>query len=81
MGVERLVAEQVFSYQVSKDNKLFIYYLNKQIMIVKGEKAQKLLKKLEKATLEEEQLVLAKVTGKFKRGNEKLADNKGKRKK
>jgi len=61
-----------FSYRVNKDKKLFISYEGKQVMILKEKKAGQLLSKLNKAKDEmERQLLLAKVTGNFKRGNEK----------
>ena len=40
-------------------------------MILKGKAALELLKKLERAKGRDVQLVLAKITGNFKRGNEK----------
>lgn len=45
-------------------------------MMLKGSAAQDLMKKLERSEGREEQLVLAKVTGNFKRGNEKALKKK-----
>ncbi|MGY3778191.1 ABC transporter ATP-binding protein [Isobaculum melis] len=42
-------------------------------MIVKGSQAQELIEDLEHANQEEEQYLLARITGNFKRGNERLA--------
>lgn len=72
MSLDDLVNEQAFDYRMNKDDKLFISYHGKEIMIIKGGQAQKLLKKLEGASEEERQLLLAKATGNFKRGNESL---------
>lgn len=63
-----------FSYRENKDKKLFISYEGKQVMILKEKKAGELLAKLSRADEMGKQLFLAKVTGNFKRGNEK--DNK-----
>ncbi|WP_112181135.1 ABC transporter ATP-binding protein [Paraliobacillus zengyii] len=42
-------------------------------MVLKEQKAQKLLEELIDSSEEEEQYLLARITGNFKRGNEKLA--------
>lgn len=63
--------EECFSYRVSKDNKVFIFWHEKQVMILKGKDSEKFLAKIEKADIIESQLIMAKVTGNFKHGNEK----------
>ncbi len=62
--------EQIFSYKVTKDRKVFIYWNNRQVKILKGRQAKKLLSKINRANERDTQLLLAKVTGNFKRGNE-----------
>ncbi|TMW70900.1 hypothetical protein [Alteribacter natronophilus] len=63
--------ELPFSYQVTKNNTVFLMYEGKQIKTLKGKEAEKFLRKAEAAENEKEiQLLLAKVTGNFKRGNE-----------
>lgn len=69
--------EEFFSYKVSKDNKVFVFWYDKQVMILKGKESEKFLAKIEKADSKESQLILAKVTGNFKRGNEKNNKRKG----
>ena len=66
--------EEIFSYQKSKDDKVFIYWYNQQVMILKNKMAQKFIKQIEGLDDSEKQLVMAKITGNFKRGNER---NKG----
>ena len=68
--------EQQFEYRIFKDNMMQIYWNGKAVMMLKGSAAQDLMKKLERAEGKEEQLVLAKVTGNFKRGNEKIIKKK-----
>ncbi|PZS03726.1 MAG: hypothetical protein DLM69_02700 [Candidatus Chloroheliales bacterium] len=62
--------EEVFTYRTSKDGKVFIYWHGKQVMILKDKQAREFLNKLEGLDEREAQLVMAKITGNFKRGNE-----------
>ena len=62
--------EEIFSYRERKD-KVFIFWHNKQIMILKGQQARKFLDKITHLDGKEAQLVLAKITGNFKHGNER----------
>jgi hypothetical protein len=64
--------EEVFSYKVSKDNKVFIFWFGKQVMILKDKESEKFLAKIEGANHLESQLIMAKLTGNFKHGNEKI---------
>ena len=68
--------EQIFSYQKSKDDKVFIYWYNQQVMILKNKMAQKFIKQIEGLDDSEKQLVMAKITGNFKRGNERQKGNR-----
>ena len=63
--------DEVFTYREGKDNKLFIYWYGKQVKVLKGKQAQKLLTKIAGLDHKEAQLVMAKATGNFKRGNER----------
>ncbi len=64
--------EEPFSYNISKDNKVFIYWFGKQVTILRGKESEKFLARIRHAETKEAQLIMAKVTGNFKRGNEKL---------
>ena len=64
--------EEPFSYRLSKDNKVFIFWYEKQVMILKGKESEKFLAKVGKADTIESQLIMAKITGNFKHGNEKM---------
>jgi hypothetical protein len=66
-----LLAEQPFSYRISKDDKVFIDYEGKHVFTLSGNRAQKFIAELDDMGETEIQLTLAKVTGNFKRGNEK----------
>ena len=63
--------EEIFSYKKGKDDKVFIYWYNQQVMILKNKMAQKFIKQIEGLDDENKQLVMAKITGNFKRGNER----------
>lgn len=67
---DRLVDEP-FSYQVTKDNKVFIAWQGKQVTVLKGERSEEFLAEILGADDLEAQLIMAKTTGNFKRGNEK----------
>ncbi len=69
--------DQPFSYRLSKDNKVFIDYNNKHVFTLSGVKAEKFIAELDDMGETEIQLTLAKVTGNFKRGNEKLSAKSG----
>jgi hypothetical protein len=61
--------EEIFTYRVNKDNKVFISYLGKQIAILKGKGAERFLARVEDQDSRTAQLEMARVTGNFKRRN------------
>lgn len=63
--------EEPFSYNVSKDNKVFLSWHGKQVTILNEKDSKKFLERIENADLKETQLIMAKATGNFKHGNEK----------
>ena len=66
------LGEMPFHYQVNKDQSVFIGYEGKQVKILKGKDAEKFLKRIQDTHDEKnKQLIMAKVTGNFKRGNER----------
>lgn len=64
-------AEEIFTYRVNKDNKVFISHQGKQIAILKGKGAERFLARVEGQDNRTAQLEMARVTGNFKRGNER----------
>jgi len=62
---------EVFTYQISKEKKVFISWNGKQVRVLKGKEAQKFISTTMGLDEKGVQLVLAKVTGNFKRGNER----------
>lgn len=63
--------EAVFSYQVTKDGRVLIYWYEKQVKTLAGAEAQRFLSRIDGLEGKGAQLVLAKITGNFKRGNER----------
>nr|WP_206700881.1 hypothetical protein [Lysinibacillus sphaericus] len=74
------LSEEPFTYEITKKGTVAIYYEGKQIKVVKENEAERLLAKIHEAEQQtiEVQLLLAKMTGNFKRGNEKLGKQKRK---
>lgn len=69
-----------FSHQFTKNGKTLISYQGKQIMILSPKKTDDLKKKMVGKNAEEINMILAKLTGNFKRGNERLASETEKNK-
>ena len=67
-----ILDEEVFTYKLTKDRKVFISYHGKQVTILSGKKAEAFITNIKDADRKEAQLIMAKVTGNFKRGNEKI---------
>ena len=63
--------EQPFSYKITNSDKVIIYRDNKKIMIIKGRESIKLRSKLSNQPEQQIQLLLAKITGNYKHGNER----------
>lgn len=64
--------EKPFSYQITKNKSIFLEFRGKRVKVLKGEEAEKFLERMHAVKDEkEEQLLLAKITGNFKRGNER----------
>ncbi len=66
-----IFADEVFTYRASKDGKVFISWHGKQVIILKDKQARDFLSKVEGLDEREAQMVMAKITGNFKRGNER----------
>ena len=64
--------EDVFSYTATKDGRVLIYFHGKHVTTLSKLKAQKFLTQVEGAEDRAAQLAMAKATGHFKHGNERL---------
>jgi hypothetical protein len=65
--------EATFSYREGKDGKVFVSWMGRQVQTLKGDAAARFLERVARLDGREAQLLMAKATGNFKRGNERLA--------
>lgn len=72
-GIDRRgrLDEEPFSFRAASDGRVMLYWENRHVKTLAGVEAQKFLVKIEGLAGKEAQLVMAKVTGNFKRGNER----------
>jgi hypothetical protein len=63
--------KEPFSYRATKDGLVFLEFHGATVKTIAGESAKKFLKRADSLEGLELQLVLAKLTGNFKHGNEK----------
>lgn len=66
-----------FSYQLHKNGKVFLLYHGRVVRTLDGTKAAQFVAQLEEAGETEAQLLMAKLTGNFKRGNERQSAKRG----
>ena len=67
-----VLEEEVFTHRVTKDGKVFIAWHGKQVTILSGKKAEAFIAAMVGADAKAAQLLMAKATGNFKHGNEKM---------
>lgn len=70
-GGSNQLQRTIFSYRTHKNGNVVIYWNALQAAILRGRSAEKFLAKIECAQEQEAQLLMAKATGNFKRGNER----------
>ena len=68
--------EEVFTYRATKEGRVLLYWYGKQVMILKGMRAQEFLEDIDGLDQLEAQLVMARITGNFKHGNERNTSDK-----
>ena len=64
--------EEVFAFRLGKDGRVVITWYDKAVKTLVGAEAARFLQRIEGLEGKEAQLVMAKVTGNFKRGNERV---------
>ena len=69
---QNILDEEVFTYRITKDKKVFISYEGKHVTTLSGKKTEDFIRRIQNVEGKDAQLIMAKVTGNFKRGNEKL---------
>ena len=66
------MGKEQFSYRITKSGKVFVYWHGengKREIVMKGARAERLIRELPATDNEQQQLALARATGNFKRGN------------
>jgi hypothetical protein len=66
-----ILDDEVFSFFASKDGKVFISWYGKQVKTLSGDEARQFVDKISGLEHKNAQLLMAKLTGNFKRGNER----------
>ena len=69
--------DRPFSHRVTKDRRVLVSYRGRQVTVVAGKAAERLIACLKSADAEAAQHLLARATGNFKRGNERPDGPKG----
>lgn len=59
-----------FDYREAKDGKVFIRWRGREVMVLAGRHAVKFMRQVSDRSDEEQQLLMARTTKNFKRGNE-----------
>ena len=73
-----ILDEEVFAYKITKDRRVFISWYGKQVTTLSGRSAESFISGIETADGKQAQLLMAKATGHFKHGNEKVSKVKRK---
>jgi hypothetical protein len=79
MEQDHPLAHEPFSYRELKDDRVQLLYEGRVVETLAGAVGRKFLARIEGASAEEAQLLMARATKNFKRGNERLAKNKRRR--
>lgn len=71
MSKQESIGNNVFSFTQHKYEKVIIFWKGQQVIILKDKNALKFLNRINGADEITAQLIMAKATGNFKRGNER----------
>ena len=67
-----VLEEEIFACQITKDQKMFISWHGRRVTALRGVKARRFIADIENAEGRDAQLMMAKATGHFKHGNERM---------
>ena len=73
---EDSLAHAPFSYRHVKGERVMLFYEGRHIETLTGRSAMRFLERIAQATPQQAQLLMAKATKNFKRGNERDAENR-----
>jgi len=75
-----ILDEEVFTYRITKDGKVFISSHGKHVTSLAGKQASIFIAKIADAEGKDTQLIMAKATGHYKHGNDRIAKQSNKHK-
>jgi hypothetical protein len=64
-----------FTFRATKNGEVFLHHRGKLATTLRGEAAAEFLADIDGADADEQQQIMARATGNFRRGNERLAKN------
>lgn len=64
-----------FTFRATKNGEVFLHHRGKLATTLRGEAAAEFLADIDGADADEQQQIMARVTGNYRRGNERLAKN------
>jgi hypothetical protein len=76
MTGQNLQEETPFTYRTSRDDAVTIFWSDRPVTTLRGKAAARFLSRVETLETEGAQLEMARVTGNFKRGNERAAKSR-----
>jgi hypothetical protein len=68
-----LLDDEPFAFRVAKNGSVFVSWRGRTVTTLNGKAAERFQAQIEGLDGQDAQLVMAKVTGNFKRGNERLS--------
>ncbi len=64
-----------FTFRATKNGEVFVHHRGKLATTLRGEAAAEFLADIDGADADEQQQIMARITGNYRRGNERLAKN------
>jgi hypothetical protein len=64
-----------FTFRATKNGEVFLHHRGKLATTLRGEAAAEFLVDMNGADVDEQQQIMARITGNYRRGNERLAKN------
>ena len=75
MSLEDLLSDEPFSYRATKNGLVQIFYKGKTVTTLSGRHSSRFLARISSADSQSAQLAMAKATGHFKHGSERISKN------
>jgi hypothetical protein len=76
MSLDALIADEPFGYRTTKNGLVHISYKGRIVTTLRGHESSRFLSKVEFGNPRDVQLAMAKATGHFKHGSERVPKNK-----